>query len=301
MPFDAAADTEDKISAAIVEAILQANQPLVRLAMEYKVPADRFARLIARSFVKTAEADAINSDHPLPDDSAIAARTGLTRQSVGRIRTADHTGTPNPSKRPPHALRVLQAWKTDTDFIDELDQPKVLPLRGRVISFHALVKRQGHGLRPTAILRELERIKAVRLTKENRVELLNRPDVDNARRAQLIKDLGEFGCEFLESLVYTALHPDLPRYHRRAVGIVKINEVGTLVRDISASASVWATGFQDTMTHQDNAVIPGPTAQKATRLSGHFFISERPHIVPPIGKRVSDDPSTTRKRKRNRR
>jgi hypothetical protein len=145
-----------------------------------------------------------------------------------------------------------------------------------------LVKRHGSGLRARSILKELERIKAIRITKEGQVELLHRADVDAARKAQTIRDLGEFGREFLETLTHNVLNAETPRYHRRVVGLtVKNDEVPRLTRDASSQAAVWALALQDALTDNSITVKPGASAQRATRLSGHFFLSERPSVVRP--------------------
>ena len=129
-------------------------------------------------------------------------------------------------------------------------------------------------------MKELERIKAVRLTKEGQVEMLHRADVDAARKAQAIRDLGEFGREFLETLTHNVLNPETPRYHRRVVGLhVKSEEIPRLTRDASSQAGVWALALQDALTDNSVTVKPSPSAQGATRLSGHFFLGERPSVV----------------------
>ena len=111
------------------------------------------------------------------------------------------------------------------------------------------------------------------------IAAVNNPKI--ARKAQAIRDLGEFGREFLETLAHNVLHPEKPRYHRRVVGLnMKNEEVPRLVRDAGSQAGVWALASQDAITDSGVTVKPGPHAQKATRLSGHFFLCERLSVVP---------------------
>ncbi len=110
--------------------------------------------------------------------------------------------------------------------------------------------------------------------------MIHRADVDAARKAQAIRDLGEFGREFLETLSHNVLNPETPRYHRRVVGLhVKNEEVPRLVRDAGSQAGVWALALQDALSDNKVTVKPGQSAQKATRLSGHFFVCEGPSVV----------------------
>jgi hypothetical protein len=128
--------------------------------------------------------------------------------------------------------------------------------------------------------------------------MIHRADVDAARRAQAIRDLGEFGREFLETLSHNALNPETPRYHRRVVGLhVKYEEVPRLVRDAGSQAGIWALAFQDALTDSNVTVKPGPSAQQATRLSGHFFVCERPSVVQAVANSQPKRPSSVRGRK----
>jgi hypothetical protein len=87
----------------------------------------------------------------------------------------------------------------------------------------------------------------------------------------------------LETLAHNVLNPETPRYHRRVIGLhVKNEEIPRLVRDAGSQAGVWALALQDAITDNGVTVKPGPNAQKATRLSGHFFVSERPNVVRPL-------------------
>lgn len=245
-------------------------EPLAQLALEMQIGASEFIRLIEQAFIRAVEGEAALAGRPRPGASAIAARSGLTRQRVSQLCSMGTPEKSRASERQPQTLRILSAWKTDPKFCDRSGSPKILSVRGPV-SFSALVKRHGSGLRARSILKELERIKAVRFTKERRVEMIRRADIDAARKAQGIRDLGEFGREFLETLTHNLLNPETPRYHRRVVGLhVRDQEVPRLVRDAGSQASVWALALQDAITDNSVTVKPGPSAEKATRLSGHF-------------------------------
>jgi hypothetical protein len=272
----------DPINEAVTGAVEEVLAPLAQLAMEMQIGASEFTRLIEQAFIRAVEQEAASAGRPQPGPSAIAARSGLTRQRVSQLRSSRAGEKSVVSERQPQTLRILSAWKTDPKFSDSSGSPTILSLRGP-LSFSALVKRHGSGLRARSILKELERIKAVRFTKDRRVEMIHRADVDAARKAQAIRDLGEFGREFLETLTHNVLNPETPRYHRRVVGLrVKNEEVPRLVRDAGSQASIWALAFQDALTDNNVTVKPGRNALKATRLSGHFFMSERPNVVTAI-------------------
>lgn len=272
----------DPINEAVSAAVEAVLAPLAQLAMEMQIGASEFTRLIERAFIRAIEHEAASAGRPQPGASAVAARSGLTRQRVSQLRSMGAGETSAAPDRQPQTLRILSAWKTDPRFSDSSGSPKILGLRGP-LSFSALVTRHGSGLRARSILKELERIKAVRFTKDHRVEMIRRADLDAARKAQAIRDLGEFGREFLDTLTHNVLNPETPRYHRRVVGLqIKNEEVPRLVRDAGSQAGVWALAFQDALNDTNVTMKRGPRAQNATRLSGHFFVSERPSVVTAV-------------------
>jgi hypothetical protein len=115
--------------------------------------------------------------------------------------------------------------------------------------------------------------------------MLHRANLDAAQKVQRIRDLGEFGREFLETLTYNVLNPETPRYHRRVVGLhIDPAEVPRLVRDAASQAGVWALALQDAVADSSVTVKAGPSKQDATRLSGHFFVCERPISVQATSK-----------------
>ena len=208
----------DPIREAVSAAVEEVLEPLAQLAMGMQIGASDFIRLIEQAFIHAVERDAALAGRPRPGASAVAARSGLTRQRVSQLRSMGSSENSPGAERQPQTLRILSAWKSDPKFSDRFGSPKILPVRGPV-SFNALVKRHGSGLRARSILKELDRIRAVRLTKEGEVEMLHPPDVDAARKEQAIRDLGEFGREFLETLTHNVLNPETPRYHRRVAGL----------------------------------------------------------------------------------
>jgi hypothetical protein len=287
----------DPIHEAVSAAVEEVLQPLAQLAMEMQIGASDFIRLIEQTFIRAVEQDAALAGRSRPGASAVAARSGLTRQRVSQLRSTGSGKKSQASEREPQTRRILSAWKMDPKFSDRFGVAKVLPVRGPA-SFNALVKRHGSGLRARSILKELERIKAVRFTKERYVEMIQRAGLDDARKAQAIQDLGEFGREFLETLTHNVLNPETPRYHRRVVGRhVKEQEVPRLIRDAASQAGVWALALQDAITDNSVTVKPGPSAQKSTRLSGQFFISEQPSAVQAVASARPKRPTSMKGRK----
>src|SRR5216684_3834847 len=135
----------DPINEAVTGAVEEVLAPLAQLAMEMQIGASEFTRLIEHAFIRAVEQDAASAGRPQPGPSAVAARSGLTRQRVSQLRSPRAGEKSVVSERQPQTLRILSAWKTDPKFSDSSGSPKILSLRGP-LSFSALVKRHGSGL-----------------------------------------------------------------------------------------------------------------------------------------------------------
>ena len=272
----------DSISDTLSRAAEELFQPLATLAMRERISPDVLLLAMEMAFVRAADRQALGLGQPIPNISALSARTGLSRPRCRLMRQSGAGGPSSAPLRTSQLLRVLESWHGDPDFQDDEGKPRVLSQRGP-LSFTELVRRQGGGLRAGAILKELVRIDAVRLTDTERVEMLNRADLDADRRTQAIRDLGEYGSECLQTLVCRILDFTTNQYYRRVVGLyINKDDVRRLVNSASASAEVWASGFQDSMSEKRVIVKPESTPGRAIRLAGHFLISERPVVVPPL-------------------
>jgi len=258
--------------------------PLAVLAMSEQIPVGALIPALEKAFIRAVEKEAAEHGQAAPATSALAARVGLTRKRVSQLRQ-DQSGSllSAPNRSPLFLiLRVLESWRRDPDFQDEQGEPAILPHRGPM-SFTELVRGQGAMMRPGAVLKELLRIKAVRINDEGRLEMLNRADLDADRRRQGIRDLGEFGSECLYTLVCRIMNPSAPNHYRRVVGLYIDKEAVPRLTDAAfGNAGVWANGFQEAMSERRVTVKPQAVAQKARQLSGHFIISDRPTTVPPI-------------------
>ena len=92
--------------------------------------------------------------------SAVAAMTGLSRAEVKRLaepRDQKHTN----SKSRQRALRVLDGWQADPDFVGTDSNPRALSLHPASGEFGSLVRKYSGDIPPKAILRELIRLDLV--------------------------------------------------------------------------------------------------------------------------------------------
>ena len=105
--------------------------------------------------------------------SRLSVATGMTRKEVAAL-----LGHPQESRRTAakkagqqRALRVLNGWMTDPRFRNSGGYPDELRFRGPKKSFALLVKLYGGDVTPKAVLRELERIEIVEVTRAGTLRL----------------------------------------------------------------------------------------------------------------------------------
>lgn len=106
----------------------------------------------------------------------IALLTGLDRKEVTRVKRKLGQGNRvvETAHRQDRIARVLAGWHLDSDYLDGADTPSVIPLEGAPRSFEDLVRRYGGDVPAITILRELQRVKAVRLRGKSKVQVLRR-------------------------------------------------------------------------------------------------------------------------------
>lgn len=118
-----------------------------------------FEEAAKRGFVCAASRIARLGNERL-NKSAVAAMTGLSRAEVKRLAEPQLKSNVDSRSRQ-RALRVLDGWQADADFLDSAGSPRDLALKSDAAEFEVLVRRYSGDIPPKAILRELVRLKLV--------------------------------------------------------------------------------------------------------------------------------------------
>ena len=148
---------------------------VVRMMLKHGVMHREFVELSKEVYVEIARGEYGLRGRPT-NVSRTALLTGLDRKEITRIRARLDEGavSPEPTHRQDRIARVLTGWYQDGDYLDDSGRPVVLPLEGAEPSFETLVKRYGGDVPAITILRELQRVEAVRQDAAGGVEVLRR-------------------------------------------------------------------------------------------------------------------------------
>ncbi|HVW67746.1 MAG TPA: DUF6502 family protein [Steroidobacteraceae bacterium] len=223
-----------ELRAAALSAVAQIVTPLARLLLDAGVSARDFQEIARIAFIEAALAKGAASNPPDTSDSHIGVVTGMSRRDVAALRARMSSKTQDEQEIGRHRAEiVLQAWVSgDTNFQVE-GEPARLPIRGPHRSFSALVKKHSPDPRPTTILRDLLRVKAVRCTPDGQVEVIRKAYAPQTFSPEGIREVGQQCHEHLQSLIHNLHHPRRAVYQRRLINRrLTRNQAAIIARNI---------------------------------------------------------------------
>jgi hypothetical protein len=147
----------------VLDRVLRAMRPLVRLLIRNGVPYQAFATSLKHVFVEAARAE-LSARSMSQTDSAVTLLSGVHRRDVRNL------ARPGSSRRvataEPHSIpsEVIARWLTDPAYLDASGSPRPLARGSQEEpgSFDALVAGVSRDVRPRAVLDELVRLGALR-------------------------------------------------------------------------------------------------------------------------------------------
>ncbi len=151
---------EDVDHGAVVQACRALLQPLASFLLKCGLTWREFADISKSVFIQVAGNEYGIKGRPT-NVSRMSILTGISRKEVSRQRAMLKEKTPMLPSKTTDATRLLSGWHQDADFVDPVGAPKKLPLEGDGASFDALCRRYGGDIPPSAMLKELKRVKAV--------------------------------------------------------------------------------------------------------------------------------------------
>jgi len=180
-------------------------QPLVRMLLRYEVSHSEFAELAKRAYV-----DAAYKFFSIPNRkqtySRVAVLTGLSRKEVVRLKEISDED-PVTSKGPLNrANRVISGWLRDEYFLDNNNNPIVLPLRGEGATFEELVNRYSGDITARAILDELVRVGAVTKLDSGAVRLNHHGFIPDKSEPAKINIIADHTSDLFDTAVHNLTH-----------------------------------------------------------------------------------------------
>lgn len=262
---------------AIVVAVRRVLRPLVRQLVHHGVTYPVVAELLKQTFVQVAE-----NEFKLPkrklSDSRVALITGIPRREVGTLRDAPPEARALPLDT--HlATRLIGRWTSAPRYLTPDGQPQVLPFETRdaAPSFSELVKACGGDIPARAVLDELVRVGAARVSKARDITLLAQRYIPATGTVEKIDMLGEDAAQFIETIGHNVLAPpdDLRFQQKIEFDNIGSRGVPTLERHLRRLADAFLTKVTDLMAAYDRDRNPSAPGGRRTRVTmGAYYFEE---------------------------
>ncbi len=186
------------INKVISSAIIKLLRPLVSILLKNGIPYGTFCELAKWVYV-----DAASKELAIPGrkqtTSRVAVITGLSRKEVKRLRELSEIDDLGVSDRYNRAVRVINGWRKDPDFLTSKGEPKELLFENDKISFSSLVKQYSGDIPPRAVLDEMLRSGVVEY-ENDRIQLLTKGYMVQKGEADKLHILGVDTGEFIATV-----------------------------------------------------------------------------------------------------
>lgn len=157
---------------SLVTAVRKMLYPLVRLLLNFRIVFPQLAELLKSVYVEVAEKEFRLPNKP-QTDTRLSLLTGIHRKDIKRLRTQAVTDRSTPASINTGS-RLVARWIGDVRYLDDQQQPRVLPLKAaaKEVSFESLVQEIcKRDLRPRVILDEWLNLGVVSLDADKNVQL----------------------------------------------------------------------------------------------------------------------------------
>ena len=196
----------------LTQAICRILRPLLRILHRKGVAFGEFSQLAKQIYVEVSE-NVLAATGERPTTSRIAIATGLTRKEVAQLRQAANEDGYSPTPSYNRGARVMTGWLQDADFLDANGQPADLPLQGENGSFAALVSRYSGDMPYRAMFQEMERVGAVQLDGEGRVQLRGAGYIPHTNEAEKLVILGTDVAALINTIGHNLITQERRQVH----------------------------------------------------------------------------------------
>lgn len=216
---------DDSTQSIINESAMKILRPLVRVMLRNGVSCGSFEEQVRKAYVD--EAFALGKKNQQKTTvSSVSAQTGLSRKEVKRLNELEQAHRPDIERKYNRAVRVISGWVNDNSFIDELENPKILPLTDEEGSFAALVKQYSGDITPKAMLDLLLKAECVKV-EDNKVHLIKLAYVPGKDSVEIIRILGTDTSELLNTIDHNLIDEAGNKRFQRKVSSALLNKNAT--------------------------------------------------------------------------
>jgi hypothetical protein len=209
----------DSARRALLRAARAILRPLVRQLIAHGVTYPAFARVIKEVYIDVATSQ-FTLAFKKQTDSRVALVSGITRKEIGQIRRGQaRRRSDAPEVENTLAARVVGRWLAGPPYAGADGTPRTLAYEAAAGpgSFTDLVAEIGGDIPPRAVLDELLRVAAVKLTPRGDVRLTAPAYVPAQGVEEKLDILGTDAAELIEAIAHNIEHPGTEAFLQRKV------------------------------------------------------------------------------------
>ena len=274
--------------------------PIARLLVGGGTGIDELLRAAKRAYLRAA-IDAVLPQDRRVNISRLSVATGMTRKEVSALLNYSKSSRRGAIKRSgeQRALRVLRGWLTDPRFQNREGRPDDLSYRGRKKSFAVLVKLYGGDVTPKSVLRELERINVVEMTRKGSLRVRALRKRKSLETHYQISELARFFEDFAGAIARPSSAAEAPPFFGfKDSTVPSTGDAAAFARTFSRRAAALLEDFQQWSAGREGSNSAQDRDNKAVRVGlGVYLLGS--HQAPATG-RVANPPGIPLTR-RNRR
>ena len=259
----------------MAEAVIRILKPLVRVLIRNEVSHAEFVALSKRAYVDVAR-EHFSIPGKKMTHARVAVLTGLNRKEVVRLTKEKEVSAEVENAKPNRALRVVNGWLNDTEFLDQDGEPEVLPLQGETGSFAALVARYSGDITLGAVVDELERIGVVNRPDKESVRLVSYGYIPANSELEKIEVLSICAADLLGSTVHNLEHGhEDARFQRQVVYRRVPEEAAKKFRELSDKKSAELLQYYNRWLGENKNQPPSVTGKSVSRIGvGIYYFEE---------------------------
>jgi hypothetical protein len=220
--------------------------PISRLTLTGGVGIDQLVRAAKQAYVETAIEELFPVDSRV-NISRLSVATGLTRKEVSLLIDKPKGVKVHlaPRTKEQRAIRVLRGWRIDPRFHARSGAPAELPLRGGEKAFASLVKLYGGDVTPTSVLRELERMNAVSMTRSGLLRMRSQRKRLRSHAPQHMLEAARLLGDFASTLAHRPSKGSAPPFlGYRDCAITSRDDTALFQRTFSRRAAALLESFE---------------------------------------------------------
>lgn len=275
--------------------------PVARLLVGGGTGVDELVRAAKRAYLRAA-VDAVLSQDRRLNISRLSVATGMTRKEVAALLNYSKGLGRGPirSSGEQRALRVLRGWLTDPRFQDRSGRPDDLSYRGHRNSFAVLVKLYGGDVTPKSVMRELERISAVEMTRTGNLRVRARGKRNSIEIHNQLSEL----ARFFEDFVYAIARPSTvteapPFFGFKDSTVPSVGDAAAFARTFSRRGAALLEDFQQWAAGRDGSKPARDRDNEGLRVGIGVYLLGSHHLpATSVSTRATDRVDILRKRKK---